>query len=338
MTNKNINDLTAAATPLAGTELVLVWDGVATKKVTVDNLTAGRAVSIAGLTAAGDTILGDATTDAVTVNGYMGVQSAPVSTQALTLGRATGYNVYASGAAANYFAGNVGVGTTPSAWGASWKALQLGNNFSAIEAENRLYMSVNAHNDGTNWKSKSIGFVGVSTFSYAGGSYSWSSGYSAVAGSTVTLTDRFIIDSSGHILTGTDNAQTLGTAAKRWSVVYAGTGAINTSDAREKTAVSALTPAEINAAKQLSKEIGTYKFLASVQAKGDAARTHIGMTVQRAMEIMESHGLAPFDYGFICHDAWEDQGAGDRYAFRYDQLTLFIVAGIEARLSALEAA
>ena len=165
---------------------------------------------------------------------------------------------------------------------------------------------------------------------------------------------------------GNDNVQTLGTAAKRWSTVYAGTGAINTSDAREKTEVSMFTAAEINAAKQLSKEIGTYKFLAAIAAKGEAARIHIGMTVQRAVEIMQANGLDPFGYGFICHDAWGDaflhhpaieaqeatdvapailaepawveqtQVAGDRYAFRYDQLTLFIAAGIEARLAAME--
>jgi hypothetical protein len=203
---------------------------------------------------------------------------------------------------------------------------------------------------------------------------------------------------AGSVTPEADNTRTLGTGALRWSTVYAGTGTISTSDAREKTEVSALSTAEINAAKQLSKEIGTYKFLASVQAKGDAARTHLGLTVQRAIEIMEANGLEPFSYGFICFDQWDDvfvehpaieaveaveavagveaaeatfdeegneltpaieaveavQGveavegkdawteqtrvAGDRYAFRYDQLNLFIAAGIEARLSALEQA
>lgn len=45
MTNKRIPDLTAATTPLAGTELVPVWDGTTTKQVSVTNLTAGRAVA-----------------------------------------------------------------------------------------------------------------------------------------------------------------------------------------------------------------------------------------------------------------------------------------------------
>ena len=38
MTNKRIPDLTAATTPLAGTELVLVWDGSATVKVPVSSM------------------------------------------------------------------------------------------------------------------------------------------------------------------------------------------------------------------------------------------------------------------------------------------------------------
>ena len=52
MTNKNILDLTAATTPLVGTELVPVWDGTGTKKVTVAKIltpAAGRAVRSARL-------------------------------------------------------------------------------------------------------------------------------------------------------------------------------------------------------------------------------------------------------------------------------------------------
>nr|WP_298438043.1 hypothetical protein [Geobacter sp.] len=41
--------------------------------------------------------------------------------------------------------------------------------------------------------------------------------------------------------------------------------------------------------------------------KGEAARTHIGLTVQRAMEVMTEYGLEPLHYGFICHDSWPDE-------------------------------
>lgn len=188
-----------------------------------------------------------------------------------------------------------------------------------------------------------------------------------------------------------DNGTSLGGTSARWSTVYAATGTINTSDAREKTPVSGLTEQEIAAAKALSKEIGTYKWLQAVQDKGADARAHVGLTVQRAIEIMQENGLEPFEYGFICYDKWEatedvvqairlgrvyipatedseevelyadveesmasaegsvwefthetsvvtvpGSPAGDRYSFRYDELNLFIAAGIEARLAALE--
>lgn len=187
-------------------------------------------------------------------------------------------------------------------------------------------------------------------------------------------TTQFMTDLAGNLTPGVDNAQTMGSAAYRWSQAYAAIGTINTSDAREKTDVRGLADDEIEAAKALSKEIGTYQFLASVKDKGDKARHHIGMTVQRAIEIMRHHGLDPFSYGFICYDEWDDAfenhpameardavldesgsvvepaieaqaawteqtlKAGDRYSFRYDQLTLFIARGIDARLAALEAA
>lgn len=199
---------------------------------------------------------------------------------------------------------------------------------------------------------------------------------------TLTAHDLAFVASSGIVMflhaDGTvfrpnaDNATSLGRAANRWSVVYAATGSINTSDAREKTDVRPFTTEEIAAAIALSKEVGMYKWLSSVEAKGDAARWHVGMTVQRAIEVMELHGLDPFVYGFICHDTWEaepeqysewpdaldDEGnvvakggsvkapaieAGDTYSFRPDGLLAFILRGvtenqslIEARLSALE--
>jgi hypothetical protein len=185
-----------------------------------------------------------------------------------------------------------------------------------------------------------------------------------------TATDKFFFEDDGGPRPAADNAVTNGAAGNRWSVIFAGNGTINTSDAREKTEVRALTNAEIAAAKNLSKEIGAFKFLDAVANKGDSARTHIGMTVQRAIEIMTSHGLDPMAYGFICYDQWDatihraaieakdavldEQGnilqpsveaqdeitqpGGDRYGFRTDQLLLFIARGFEARLTALEGA
>lgn len=168
---------------------------------------------------------------------------------------------------------------------------------------------------------------------------------------TTALVEHSRFGESGEFSPGTDNAQPLGGASSRWSVVYAGTGTINTSDAREKTEVAPMSTAELRAASSLAKLIGTYQWLDAVKEKGEGARRHAGLTVQSAIAALKAEGLDPFRYGFICHDKWESQDevldedgnvsqekrkAGDRYSFRMDELMMFIARGFEARLSALE--
>ena len=138
---------------------------------------------------------------------------------------------------------------------------------------------------------------------------------------------------AGYIYPATDNAFSCGLGGNRWSVVYAATGTINTSDAREKTPVRNLTNTEITAAQQLATEIGAYKWLSAVAEKGENAREHIGMTVQRAIEIMEANGLSPFNYGFICYDENKEM---NRYSFRMDELTMFISRGQQAMITTLQ--
>jgi len=175
-----------------------------------------------------------------------------------------------------------------------------------------------------------------------------------------------------NLLPGSDNAYTVGDATRRPTVLWAMSGTISTSDAREKTPLQPLTAAELAAAAQLGGEIGSYRWLAMIEAKGDGARRHFGMTVQRAIEIMLVHGLDPFAYGFICYDEWpelpeirhewpaqpqvvDDFGnlvreavdagfevvqahrpAGDRYSFRMDELLAFIARGLAHRLDGVE--
>lgn len=104
-----------------------------------------------------------------------------------------------------------------------------------------------------------------------------------------------------------DNVIALGSFNRRWTNIYASTGVVQTSDARHKTSVNPLTDNEIAAATQLAREIGKYRFLEAVREKGTAARQHIGMTVQRAIEVMENHLLDPLAYGFICYDEWGEK-------------------------------
>lgn len=175
------------------------------------------------------------------------------------------------------------------------------------------------------------------------------------AGST-TRTSRWCVDHNGNFLPMGDGGYDIGWGSGRVNNIYAKNGAINTSDGRMKNDVRAMSDPETEAAKAIAKEIGFWTW--KEQADMNDVREHCGLTVQRAMEIMESFGLEPFKYGFICYDKWDEHTvvseygpanedgsenpiyktipAGDRYSFRIDELNMFIAKGFEARLSALE--
>lgn len=117
--------------------------------------------------------------------------------------------------------------------------------------------------------------------------------------------------------------------------IYQNDGSIHSSDERLKTDIRTLTTYEIKAAKELLNEIGMYKFLKSIQEKGDRAREHVGMTVQRAIQIMRDNNLDPFNYAFICRDMNTDnpldviyQNDPYKYSFRYLELIIFITRGL----------
>lgn len=165
------------------------------------------------------------------------------------------------------------------------------------------------------------------------------------------LATRLVIGAGGEVRPGVDNALNLGLSTFRWKEIFAGIGVINTSDAREKDWRGGLNEAELRVAKRLSKRIGVYQMREMVTAKGtDAARLHVGVTAQDVAAEFAAEGLDAERYGMFCYDQWdemtepptEEDGeptvtpAGDRYGIRYDELAMFILAGLEARLAALE--
>lgn len=165
---------------------------------------------------------------------------------------------------------------------------------------------------------------------------------------------------NGNMHPITDNGNTIGLSSNRWSVVYAATGSINTSDERQKTWRGGLIPAELAAGKRIIGELGFYQWNEAVAEKGaDGARWHFGVRAQRAFAIMKEEGLDWQRYAWCCYDAWAaepaveeqhgDDGeivsagrparpAGDSYGIRPDQLAMFLIAVQEQRLAALEAA
>ena len=214
--------------------------------------------------------------------------------------------------------------------------------------------------------------VGNSYMAFIKGGSSLQIGYLGSDGGALVIGgtgENFVLRGTSHLILASDggvvrprvdDAHNLGLSNYRWGNSYFSVAPTITSDAREKDMFRALEAVEIAAAADIARAIRVYRWKTAIATKGGGAREHIGPTVQAAIKIMESHGLDPFNYGFICYDSWKGETiehaaieatddremqaawtetipASDRYAFRYDELNQFIAAGLEARQTAIEA-
>ena len=110
---------------------------------------------------------------------------------------------------------------------------------------------------------------------------------------------------AGVLYPDTDNAVAFGSGTNRPTVLYAVSGTINTSDAREKTPLSVFTEAETRALRAASRLPGVFQWLDSVERKGgDAARLHVGPLAQDVAGVFTAEGLDPRRYAFFCADPW----------------------------------
>jgi hypothetical protein len=101
----------------------------------------------------------------------------------------------------------------------------------------------------------------------------------------------------------TDNAAALGAAANRWSTVYAATGVINTSDAREKTPLQPIPANVKRAVRRVIAQVGVFQWLEAVERKGsDRARLHVGVTAQTVRDAFIAEGEDPGRWGLYCED------------------------------------
>ena len=214
--------------------------------------------------------------------------------------------------------------------------------------------------------SSTVGSIGVSAIGTSPDFYAGNSGGSGLffGGGRI---------SPMHQLVRSDNNIDLGHPSFRFDDIYATNGTIQTSDQNEKQQIASLTTAEITAAKAISKLFKTFKWTGKVEAKGDAARTHVGVIAQEVQTAMTDAGLNAAHYAFWCSDTWWEadetytddddveqtrtntyytaeeapEGATQhtRLGIRYPELLAFIgaateqrLADIETRLNALEAA
>ena len=150
---------------------------------------------------------------------------------------------------------------------------------------------------------------------------------------------------TNHVSASVDNTYTCGRASQRWTVVYAATGTINTSDERSKQQITRDLAPELKAWAKV--EFCKYKLNDSVKEKGDKARWHLGVIAQQVKAAFESEGLDPFAYGILCYDEWDaieetlDQHgevitqkveAGERYGIRYEEALILECAYLRSKI------
>lgn len=165
-----------------------------------------------------------------------------------------------------------------------------------------------------------------------------------------------------------DNAVSVGTSAARFSLVFAATGAINTSDEREKTSIVDPDEALMRAWGKVNFRV--FQFKDAVEKKGADARLHVGVIAQQVINAFASEGLDATRYGLLCYDKWDDEyedvkvidvpeivaedgtvtpaqthvehrlvtPAGDRYGIRYEEALALEAAYQRWRMDKLEAA
>lgn len=168
--------------------------------------------------------------------------------------------------------------------------------------------------------------------------------------------ERVRISTDGVLRPGIDNAQSLGIASLRWSVVYAGTGSIATSDLRQKNDIGPITDEWLDAWGDV--QWCRFRFRDAVEEKGDEARWHVGLIAQQVRDAFAARDLDAQEIGLLCHDAWEaspavpevrdEDGAvitpavkavpaGDRWGLRYDECQAMEAAWQRRRIEQLEA-
>lgn len=175
------------------------------------------------------------------------------------------------------------------------------------------------------------------------------------------------LSTSGTIRGATTATYDLGSSGYTFNNAYLQNAVTVISDENHKPVIEELTTAEIACATACAKLYRKYKLDTAIAEKGeDGARYHFGTIAQYVIQAFTDAGLDWTKYGVVTYEKWDaqdevtetipavtdDEGniimesttivvtpakeAGEIYMVRYDEFNSFVIAGHEARLSALE--
>lgn len=227
MSDKKISQLTAATTPLAGTEVLPIVQSGVTKQVSVNNLTAGRDVSAKSLSltttplsiASGGS---NATTytapDGYANSGILYYDGSKFSTDPTlnnfcyspTYSQLSVKNLYVENSL--FTSGNVGVSTSVSTWNVNTKALELPSGSLNSYLTSQLYQNQNAYtNASLVWTYKNTGYA--SQYIQYNGIHQWNTAPSGTTGDPISFTTGMTLDASNNLTVNAGNL-IIGTSGK----------------------------------------------------------------------------------------------------------------------------
>jgi hypothetical protein len=119
---------------------------------------------------------------------------------------------------------------------------------------------------------------------------------------------RFINDQSIRPCTSSgsnlDNTLDLGVGTARWDDIYATNGTIQTSDRNEKQDIEELSDAEQRVAVACKGLLRKFRWIDSVEEKGDDARIHFGIIAQDLQDAFTAEGLDAGRYAMFISSTW----------------------------------
>ena len=127
--------------------------------------------------------------------------------------------------------GNVGVGATPSAWNASWRAVQVGSRVNLTTNGTDAIFANNAYNAGASWVYQNTSTSQL--YLQGSGQHVWYNAPSGTAGTNITYTQAMTLDASGRLLVGTTSGASgvgllqVGQSAPNNAVAVVGTSDVN---------------------------------------------------------------------------------------------------------------
>lgn len=130
------------------------------------------------------------------------------------------------------------------------------------------------------------------------------------------------VEAHRSLVPGVDNALSLGSSARRWSVVHAAPGTISTSDVRSKEAIARLEPG-LDFLRDLVPV--SYRFK-------DGNRTHFGLIAQQVKGAMDKNGVEDFAGWTLADSADPDSEQG----LRYEQFVPILIRAVQERAAKIE--